>query len=87
MRLPPRQNDITIFVDPQTESEPTTENTAPNGHSNVMLAKLYLDRLGTLNHVLRYLGQLSTLYITNITPWSETSSRISGSHSNPAEGQ
>ena len=56
-----------------------TENMAPDGTINVMLVKLYLDRLGTLNHILRLLGQLSTLCIKNITPWTETSSRVSDS--------
>jgi hypothetical protein len=76
--LPPRKNEITLFVDPETESKPTTENTT-DGHTNVMLAKLYLDRLGTINQILRFLGQLSTLYVTNIGTWSETASRISAS--------
>ena len=48
------------------------ENATEDGHSNVMLAKLYLDRLGGFTKVLRLLGVLSTLYITNLRPSSET---------------
>ena len=81
IHLPPRKNEVTIYVDPKTLSEPTTENTAPDGHSNVMLAKIYLDRLGPVNQVLRFLGQLSTLYVRIVTPWSDTSSLVSGPHS------
>jgi len=73
IELPRRKTQVTIFVDPETESVPTTEH-ASGGHSNVMLVKLYLDRLGKWNQVLRCLGQLRTLYVSNIEPWSETAS-------------
>ncbi|KAL9120110.1 MAG: hypothetical protein Q9187_003334 [Circinaria calcarea] len=63
LQLPSRQSSVTIFVDSETESKPTTETTTPDGHSNVMLAKLYLNRLGGWGTVLRILGQLSTVYI------------------------
>jgi len=33
------------------------------GNSNVILARLFLDRLGALNHVLRLVGLLSTSYV------------------------
>ena len=76
VKLPPKRTQVTIFVDPETESKPTTENTAPDGQSNVFLMQLYLDRLGAFDQVLRFLGLLSTLYVMNATPWSETSSAI-----------
>lgn len=76
VKLPPKRTQVTIFVDPETESKPTTENTAPDGQSNIFLIQLYLDRLGAFHQVLRFLGLLSTLYVMNATPWSETSSAI-----------
>lgn len=74
LKLPPRQNSVTIFVDPETKSKPTTQTTSPDGDGNVILAKLYLDRLGNWAQVLRFLGQLSTLYVKNMPPLSESSS-------------
>jgi hypothetical protein len=53
---------------------PTTEQATQDGHSNVMLATIYLDRLGIYYQILRCLGHLSTLYISNIEPWNETES-------------
>jgi len=70
VRLPSRQNQVTIFVDSATESKPTTDITT-DGHSNVLLAKLYLDRLSAWNRGFRFLGGLSTLYVKNITSESE----------------
>ena len=80
MQLPPKRKHVTIFVDPETESKPTTKSTGPNGQSNVVLAKLYLDRLGAYHQVLRFLGLLSTLYVMNAARWSETSSQVVDSH-------
>ncbi|KAL9118959.1 MAG: hypothetical protein Q9187_004486 [Circinaria calcarea] len=77
LRLPRRQSSVTIFVDSETKSKPTVDNVTPEGHSNVMLAKLYLDRLGSWAQVLRFLGQLSTVYVKNIPLPSETSSMYS----------
>ena len=72
--LPPGQSEVTIFVDPETESKPTTANVDADGHSNVILARLFLDRLGILNHLFRLFGLLSTSYIYIMNPpiaWSE----------------
>ena len=68
LRLQRPQSEVTIFVDPETESKPTTDNVDSDGHSNVLLAKLFLNRLGTINNVLKILGLLSTtcIYLTNI---------------------
>lgn len=63
--LPRRERELTIFVDPETESKVTTEEMT-GGHSNILLAKLYLDRLGIWHQILRCLGQLSTVYVSNI---------------------
>ena len=78
IELPPKHEQVTIFVDPETESEPTTESRREDGQSNVILATLYLIRLGAYHRVLRTLGLLSTLYVLNAAPWSETSSQING---------
>ena len=63
--LPPKCKQVTIFVDPKTESKPTIESKADDGQSNVVLATLYLNRLGVFHQVLRSLGLLSTLYVIN----------------------
>jgi len=75
LELPSGQSEVTIFVDPDTESILTTNHTDAAGNSNLILARLFLDRLGALNHVLRFAGLLSTrsVYIMNApTPWSES---------------
>lgn len=83
VKLPPKRTQVTIFVDPETESKPTTENTAPDGRSNVLFIQLHLDHLGAFHQVLRSLGLLSTLYVMNATPGSETSSTV---HSHDGAG-
>jgi len=73
--IPPGQDQVTVFVDPDTEQ--VTTNNETNGQSNVMLAKLYLDKLSRMNKILRTCRQLSTLYITNLRPVSGESSASS----------
>lgn len=63
VKLPSRLSQVTIFLDSQTETTPTTKEITPDGDSNVKLAKIYLNKLGFSNSVLRCLGQLSTLYV------------------------
>ena len=63
--LPPNRKQVTIFVDPETESKPTIDSRAADGQSNVVLATLYLNRLGAFHQVLRFLGLMSTLYVIN----------------------
>ena len=70
----PKCRQITIYVDPETESIPTTASRGESGRSNVILATLYLDHLGAYGQVLRFLGLLSTLYVMNAAPWSDPSS-------------
>lgn len=72
------KKEITLFVNPDKECEPTTAD-ATGEHSNVLLAKLYLDRLGTTNQILRLLGLLSMLYVKNFRTLSETASLSSTS--------
>ena len=61
--LPPKRNQVTIFVDAETESTRTIASKGADGQSDVILVKLYLDRLGAYHRVLRFLGLLSTLYV------------------------
>ena len=80
LRIPQRTPEVTIFVDSENDSEPTIENTTRDGYSNAMLVKLYLNRLGATNQVLRFFGQLTTLYVKNMPHWSETPSSVSTPH-------
>ena len=63
--FPARSKLVTLFVDGKEESQLTTESGGGDGQSNVMLAQLYLDRLGLSGQIFRYLGMLSTLYVVN----------------------
>ena len=74
--LPPRQSVVTIFVDPETESNPTISNMDAEGYSNLLLVKLHLDRLGTINRILWFFGFIKTIYVMNAPlEWSESSSQ------------
>ena len=77
VKLPSGHSQVTIFMDSRTVTTTTKEITT-DGDSNVKLAKIYLNKLGFSNSVLRFLGQLSTLYVKKIEPWSETSSLVGG---------
>lgn len=77
MQLPPRINEVTIFLDHETESRPTIDAIDEKGHGNVMLAKIHLNKLGFSNTILRFLGQLSTLYVKNPTVFGETAPQTS----------
>lgn len=74
LKIPAQNRLVAIFVDADTESEPTTENVAPDGRSNVVLTHLHLHRLGVYAQILRRIGLLSTCYVKNVPPLSETSS-------------
>ncbi|KAF6226435.1 hypothetical protein HO133_009301 [Letharia lupina] len=75
VKLPARSKQVTLFVDEETQSKLTTRSTGRDGQSNVLLAQLYLDRLGPYGQIFRFLGLLSTLYVMNAGPLSETSSQ------------
>lgn len=81
VKLPSGLSQVTIFLDSQTVTKPTTKEITPDGGSNVKIAKIYLNKLGFSNSVLRHLGRLSTLYVKNIKLWSETSPFASSTHS------
>ncbi|KAL8823073.1 MAG: hypothetical protein Q9191_006205 [Dirinaria sp. TL-2023a] len=70
----PRGSEVTVFVD--SKSRPTTENTAPSGHSNDMLIQLHLNRLRPWPKVLRFLGRLDKLYVLNAGPLSDDGSSL-----------
>ena len=75
MRIPARARQVTLFVDEETESKLSISSTSEKGHSNVLLAQLYLDRLGPYGQIFRFLGLLSTLYVMNAGASSEASSQ------------
>ena len=68
LKLERRRSDVDIFVNSETESEPTTDGIDSHGHSNVLLARLFLDRLGYVNNFLRHIRLLSmsNIYLTNV---------------------
>lgn len=76
--LTAREKEVTIYADSQTESKPTIDSSTTDGHSNVMLAKFYLNRipLGGLNQIVRFFGGFSTLYILNLTSMGDASSQL-----------
>ena len=78
VKLPARRRQVTLFVDEETETKLTTRSTRSDGQSNILLAQLYLDRLGPYGQIFRFLGMLSTLYVKNAGPISETSSQTIG---------
>lgn len=75
VKLPARSKQVSLFVDGETESQLTTRSTGRDGQSNVLLAQLYLDRLGPYGQIFRFLGMLSTLYVMNAGPLNEISSQ------------
>ncbi|MCJ1270843.1 hypothetical protein MMC22_010740 [Lobaria immixta] len=72
LHVPSRTNEVTIFLDSETETKPTIEAADQKGHGNVMVATIRLNKLGFSNSALRFLGQLSTLYVKNLTAFGET---------------
>lgn len=71
--LPTRSKQVTLFVDEETGSKLSTRSMGPDGKSNVLVAQLYLDRLGIYGQIFRFLGLLSTLYVRIEGNSSETS--------------
>lgn len=76
IKISSRRKQVTIFVDSETESKPTTES-ATDGQGNVVLTKIYLDHLSKYHRFLRFLGLLTTLYVLNPASWGESSSQMS----------
>ena len=62
--IPPKSKEIAIFVDARTQTKVTTSSDYHGG--TVLLTKIYLDRLGTLNTLVRSFGGLSSIYVTNV---------------------
>lgn len=66
---------VTIYVDAETESKPTTK-AVEDGRSNIVLTQLHLNRVGFWGQILRRVGLLSTCYVMNAPPLSEASSQM-----------
>ena len=64
----PKRKQVTIFVDAKTKTKPTIASESAEGERNVELGTIYLDRLGIIPNLFRFLGQLSTLYVMERTP-------------------
>lgn len=67
----PRQKQVNIYVDAETESIPTMASMNAGGKCNVFIVTIYLDRLGIVPNLFRSFGLLPTLYVMKTTPWSE----------------
>ena len=73
--LPPHTKEIGLFVDAKTQTRVTTES-ALGGQSTVLLTKIYLDRLGPVNNLVRSFGGLQSIYIRNVDSLSEEYSLV-----------
>ena len=66
---------VTIYVDHETETEPTADSVGSDGRSNPVLTRLHLDRAGLWSQILRRTHLLDTCYVRNApTSSSESSS-------------
>ena len=66
VEIPARRKQVSLFVvEGEMEFNFTTKSIGDDGQSNVLLAELHLDRLGTYGQILRFLGLLSTIYVIN----------------------
>lgn len=68
--IPPRSKEIAIFVDAKTQSKVTPDNNYEGG--TVLLTKIYLDRLGTVNNLVRSFGGFSSIYVSNVNRLNES---------------
>lgn len=62
--IPPKKKEIAIFVDAKTQTKVTPDNNYEGG--TVLLTKIYLDRLGAVNNLVRSFGGLSSIYVSNV---------------------
>lgn len=51
-------------MDAKTQTRVTPDNNYEGG--TVLLTKIYLDRLGTVNNLVRSFGGLSSIYVSNV---------------------
>ena len=56
---------VTIYLDNETETMPTTKHATKDGKSNVYLMRLHLNKLSAKDKIWRHLGQIRDLYIFN----------------------
>ncbi|KAH4800474.1 hypothetical protein HBH69_198040 [Parastagonospora nodorum] len=66
LKLPKGKNQVSLFVDQETETNFKTEEES-RGSDDMFLATLSLDNLGVVNRAFFVFGFLSTLYVS--TPW------------------
>ncbi|KAH3992115.1 hypothetical protein HBI24_223120 [Parastagonospora nodorum] len=69
LKLPKGKNQVSLFVDQETETNFKTEEES-RGSDDVFLATLSLDNLGVVNRAFFVFGFLSTLYV--YTPWQNS---------------
>ena len=75
-----------MYLDGETHTKLTTACIGADGRSNSLFAVFYLDRLGFYHGMLRRLGRLTTLYVTDSASRSETSSQIVSDQSHGGAG-
>ena len=78
VELPPKRKKVAMYLDWETHTNLTTACIGADGRGNSLFAVFYLDRLGLYHGILRRLGRLTTLYVTDSASRSETSSQIVG---------
>jgi hypothetical protein len=80
--LPSAPNCVSIYLDSKTESEAFVANSLGGEKDRVFIGRLNLQRLGFLNQMSRFCGNLGTLYIVKHsaadTPNSENGENASG---------
>lgn len=74
--MPPRQSIVTIFVDPETKLNPTTDDVDSEGYSNLFVVKLHLHRLSLLNRILWFFGFIENIDVMNPLPQRSESSSL-----------
>ena len=86
VELPPNRKKVVMYLNSETQTKVTTACIGADGRSNMLFAVFYLDRLGFYHGMLRRLGLLTTLYVTDSASRSEMSSRIVGDQSHGGAG-
>ena len=69
------RKNITIFIDPNADFEPTFADTTGD-YGNVMVARIHLNRLSTKVRILRIFGQLPLLYVKGYQTYDESRSSM-----------
>ena len=61
LELPTGKKNVTIFVDSETQSQPSMSNRGPNGEGNVILTNIDLGEIGALHRIFYLSGKLSRI--------------------------